>query len=95
MSKSKLESSLKIIFTSARRPAFGLIPDMVHTCGVPVKALTATVTPDIQKEIIGFLGNCVKACNSMNKPNIAYKVYQLKSTATSKGKKNIVTMMTV
>ena len=82
-------------FTSACRPAFGLIPDMVHTCGVPVMALTATATPDVQKEIAGFLGNCVKACNSMNQSNIAYKVYQLKSTATSKGKKNTVTMVTV
>ena len=73
------------VSTSMSRPVFGLIPDMVRTSQVPVMALKATATPDVQKEITGFLGNCVSACSSMNQLNICYKVYQLKSVNTIKG----------
>ena len=59
------------------RPAFKHTIPFCQECPCSVMALTATATPDVQKELISSLNNPVLTIASVNQPNIFYSVHKL------------------
>ena len=52
-------------------------------------ALTATATPDVQKELISSLNNPVQTIASVNQPNIFYSVHKLEFQRDLQGKLSV------
>ena len=70
------------------RPAYGqLLQIPQYFPGVPVMALSATVTPDTLGRLQDALPNSVLVKSSANRPNIYLEAHQLKNFYNSKGGK--------
>ena len=70
------------------RPAYTqLLQIPQHFPGVPVMALSATVTPDTLERLQDALPNSVLVKSSANRPNIYLEAHQMKNFYNSKGGK--------
>ena len=70
------------------RPAYTqLLQIPQHFPGVPVTALSATVTPDTLGRLQDALPNSVLVKSSANRPNIYLEAHQMKNFYNSKGGK--------
>ena len=77
--------------TSSYRPAYSQVLDIPHHFpGVPVMALSATVTPKTLGLLQEALPASVLVKSSANRPNIFLEAHEVRSFYNSRGGKSIV-----